>query len=102
MHGQQIIQRPEHVGIANGMLTVGVDYPDVASVHGLWAPPYVSSDFHLECRVNGQPVPTTKWLWRPFQVEREGGLRSGVHLDRDDADLRAACGRGAVCTAQRE
>lgn len=73
MDGQQIIQRPEHVGIANGMLTVGVDYPDAASLQGLWAPPYVSSDFHLECRLNGQPVPTTKWLWRPFQVEREGG-----------------------------
>ncbi len=72
MDGQQIIQRAEHVGIVNGKLTVGIRYPEVASLSGLWAPPYVSSDFMLESRVDGKPMPTTKWMWRPFQVEREG------------------------------
>jgi len=75
MDGQQIIQDEDHLGIVNGKLTAGIDYRDVAGIGGLWAPPYVSSNFMLDGRVNGEKVRTSKWIWRPFQVEREG--RSG-------------------------
>jgi hypothetical protein len=70
--GQQILQDEDHLGIVNGKMTLGINYRDVAGLGGLWAPPYVSSNFILEGRVNGEKVRTSKWRWRPFQVEREG------------------------------
>lgn len=72
MDGKQILQDEDHVGIVNGKLTAGINYRDVAGLGGLWAPPYVSSNFLLDGRVNGEKVPTAKWRWRPFQVERQG------------------------------
>jgi len=72
LDGRQIIQDEEHLGIVNGKLTSGINYRDVTGIGGLWAPPFVSSNFMLDGRVNGEKVPTTKWLWRPYQVEREG------------------------------
>ena len=74
MDGRQVLQDEDHLGIVNGKLTAGINYRDVAGVGGLWAPPYVSSNFLLDGRVNGEKVPTMKWLWRPFQVEREGSV----------------------------
>ena len=74
MEGKQILQDEDHLGIVNGKLTAGINYRDVAGIGGLWAPPYVSSNFMLDGRVNGRKVPTAKWIWRPFQVEREGSL----------------------------
>ncbi len=76
MDGRQIIQDEGHLGIINGKLTTGINYRDVAGVSGLWAPPYVSSNFMLDGRVSGEKVPTTKWTWRPFQVERQGSRGS--------------------------
>jgi hypothetical protein len=72
MDGKQILQEEDDIGIVNGKLTAGINYHDVASLGGLWAPPYVSSNFMLDGRVNGEKVLTSKWTWRPFQVEREG------------------------------
>ncbi|MCX6923086.1 MAG: hypothetical protein NT154_07740, partial [Verrucomicrobia bacterium] len=74
LDGRQIIQDEEHLGIVNGKLTAGINYRDVTGIAGLWAPPFVSSNFMLDGRVNGEKVPTAKWLWRPFQVEREGAV----------------------------
>jgi hypothetical protein len=74
LEGRQIIQDEDHLGIVNGKLTTGINYRDVAGLAGLWAPPYVSSNFILEARVNGEKVTTTAWRWRPFQVRREGSL----------------------------
>lgn len=74
MDGRQIIQDEDDLGIINGKLTAGINYRDVAGISGLWAPPYVSSNFILDGRVRGEKVPTTKWVWRPFQVEREGSV----------------------------
>jgi hypothetical protein len=74
MDGRQIIQDEDQLGIVNGMLTAGVNYRDVAGINGLWAPPFVSSNFMLDARVGGEKVLTTKWLWRPFQVERAGAV----------------------------
>ena len=74
MDGRQIIQDEDHLGIVNGMLAARVNYRDVAGIGGLWAPPFVSSNFMLDGCVNGEKVPTTKWTWRPFQVAREGSV----------------------------
>lgn len=74
LDGRHIIQDEAHVGIINGKLTVGINYRDVAGVAGLWSPPYVSSNFMLDGRVDGEKVRTTKWTWRPYQVERQGSV----------------------------
>jgi len=74
MVGKQILQDEDQLGIVNGKLTAGINYRDVAGISGLWAPPYVSSNFMLDGRVSGEKVPTAKWVWRPFQVEREGSV----------------------------
>jgi hypothetical protein len=70
--GAASILDEEHLGIVNGRLTVGVPFKDVARIDGLWAPPYVSSDFRLTATVLGQGVPTKHYVWRPFKVERKG------------------------------
>src|ERR1017187_6918347 len=74
LEGKRILQDEDHVGIVNGKLTAGINYRDVAGIGGLWAPPYVSSNFMLDSRVNGEKGPTMRWLWRPFQVQREGSV----------------------------
>ena len=63
----------EHLGIVSGQLTTGINHRDVGSVAGLWAPPYVSSDFLLEMQVGGEKIPTREYTWRPMEVRRSGG-----------------------------
>jgi hypothetical protein len=78
LDGAKNIVADRHFGIVNGMATIGVAHSDVAAVDGLWAPPYASADFRLTATVMGQQVATTRYVWRPFQVERAGlcnGLR---------------------------
>ncbi|MCL5096583.1 MAG: hypothetical protein M1608_03420 [Candidatus Omnitrophica bacterium] len=74
MDGRRILQDENDLGIINGKLTARINCRDVAGIGGLWSPPYVSSNFVLDGRVNGEKVPAKKWTWRPFQVEREGAL----------------------------
>ena len=74
MDGAQIIHDEANLGIINGKVTAGINYRSVVGIAGLWSPPYVSSNFMLDGRVNGEKVPTAKWTWRPFQVDREGTL----------------------------
>ncbi len=85
LDGRNNIMAEEHFGIVNGQATLGVNFKDCAALRGLWAPPYVSSDFALDMRLFGEPVPTAHYVWRPIEVEREGrvrdiGLRSVVTL----------------------
>jgi len=72
LDGTNNILAERHFGIVNGRATVGVAYGDVAALNGLWAPPYVSSDFQLDLCLNGQRVATRHYVWRPFQVRRTG------------------------------
>jgi hypothetical protein len=72
LQGTQNILAEDHFGIVNGKLTVGVTYRTVAAIDGMWAPPYVSSDFRLKATVVGQDVKTMHYVWHPFQVERRG------------------------------
>jgi hypothetical protein len=64
------ITEEEHFGIINGMATIGVSYRDAVSLSGLWAPPFVSSDFAIETRFFGEKAPTAHYSWFPFEVKR--------------------------------
>jgi hypothetical protein len=73
LRGEDCIMEEEHFGIVSGQLTTGINHRDVGSVAGLWAPPYVSSDFLIEMQVGGEKVPTREYTWRPMEVRRTGG-----------------------------
>ena len=74
LRGEANIMDEEHFGIVNGRATVGIPYNDVAGISGLWAPPFVSSDFHFTMKVLDRAVPTERYTWRPFEVDREGSV----------------------------
>ncbi len=72
------IMRPENFGIANGKITTGIECNDLISIKGIWAPPYVSSDFSFQANLNGKPVEQPQYLWRPFYIERTAILGEGL------------------------
>jgi hypothetical protein len=73
--GDSLITRPQHLGIVNGMASVGIAHDAVGVVEGLWAPPYVSSNFFIEPRIFGERVKTDHYTWLPFQTRRTGRAR---------------------------
>ena len=73
--GDGNIREEDHFGIINGHITVGVNYRDVAGIGGMYAPPYASTDFSLEMRVDGRPVATAEYSWTPIEVRRKGHQR---------------------------
>lgn len=73
--GEACIMEEEHLGIMNGRLSVNATYRDVLSFRKLFAPPYVSSDFALECRLFGEKVRTKHYTWYPFEIRRRGELK---------------------------
>lgn len=75
LEGARNILQEEHFGIVNGKLAAGIPYRHVSGMRGLWAPPYVSSDFQLDVSVLGLPVPTDRYTWHPFQAERSGTVQ---------------------------
>jgi hypothetical protein len=75
LDGSRNILHEDHFGIVNGKLAAGIPYRHVLGVRGLWAPPYVSSDFQLDLTVLGQPVVTERYTWHPFHVERSGTVQ---------------------------
>lgn len=62
----------QNYGIANGVITARVHYPDIGGISSLFAPPYASSDFSLDLRVYGERVKTKRYQWYPFELFREG------------------------------
>ena len=69
-NGDTLITRPQHLGIVNGMASVGINHEFVGVIDGFWAPPYVSTDFYIEPRLFGErPVP---WLLRIAPASRPG------------------------------
>jgi hypothetical protein len=78
--GQDCITDPSQLGIINGKLTVGTPHTRLAEIDGLWAPPYVSSDFTLRMLVLGKDVPRTSYTWWPFRVERRGAVEEGIEV----------------------
>ena len=79
MDGQSIITDPGHLGIINGKLTIGTPQGQVARVDGLWAPPYVSSDFALNVEVFGKEVAAKSFRWWPFKIEQSSEV-DGVEV----------------------
>ncbi len=73
--GDSIITRPQHLGIVNGMASVGIDHDYVGVLDGLWAVPFVSSDFYLEPRLWGERIKTDHYTWLPFQTSRIGRIK---------------------------
>lgn len=73
--GSNLITRPEHLGIVSDMASVGISHDVVGKLDGLWAIPYVSSDFHLVPLVWGERIRTEHYVWRPFQASRIGRVR---------------------------
>jgi hypothetical protein len=72
------IMRPENFGIANGKITTGIECNDLLSIKGIWAPPYVSSDFSFQATFNGKSAEKPQYLWRPFYIERSASLGTGL------------------------
>jgi hypothetical protein len=70
--GDRNIRDEVHFGIINGLITTGMNYRDVGSLSGLFAPPYASSDFLLEVRLFGEKVPTKEYEWHPAEVPQKG------------------------------
>lgn len=91
LKGEKNIMNEEHFGIINGRITTRVNYRDVTTISGLFAPPYASSNFLLETRIFGEKVPTQKYHWYPYEVTREGEINDFVVKSRTvlTADSRA-------------
>ncbi|HRQ51595.1 MAG TPA: hypothetical protein PLR74_13705, partial [Agriterribacter sp.] len=92
LDGERNIMQEENFGIANGYITTRVNYTNVGTISGLFAPPYASSDFLLQCRLFGEKVATKSYRWYPFEVLREGEI-NGVEVKTTItllAGLRAA------------
>jgi hypothetical protein len=77
-NGDSMVIRPEHLGIVNGMATVGISHNYVGVIDGLWGQPLVSSDFHIEPRLWGEKVKTDHYDWLPYQTKQVGTLKGIV------------------------
>jgi len=73
--GKDNIREEAHFGIINGQITTGVNFKDVFSISGLWAPPLASSDFLLEPLLFGQKVAAKDYVWHQYKIVRTGKLR---------------------------
>ncbi len=73
--GSDSIMSEAHLGIVQGKATVGIPFADAGAVDGLWAPPYVSSDFRISMRVANESVATREYVWWPFKVQRRGTVQ---------------------------
>jgi len=73
--GANNILLEKDLGLANGHITVGTPYGAVCSVAGLYAPPYVSSDFDFDLRLFGEKLKTVRYVWYPNMLFREGCAR---------------------------
>lgn len=74
------IMRPENFGIANGRITTGIECNDPFTVRGIWAPPYVSSDFTFRATVSGKSTGRPDYTWRPFFIERSAITDDGLSV----------------------
>ena len=72
------IMRPENFGIANGRITTGIECNDLISIKGIWAPPYVSSDFSFQATINGKSAVKPTYIWHPFYIERAALIEEGL------------------------
>jgi hypothetical protein len=79
MDRRDMITAPVHLGIINGKLTIGTPGGEAGCIDGLWAPPFVSSDFALRVEVFGKEVSTPVVKWWPYKIEQRGKM-GGVEV----------------------
>jgi hypothetical protein len=79
MNSEDILLEEKDLGIFNGMLTANVPYSNAIAVKGVWAPPYLSSDFLCEVRLFGEIVKVDEYVWSPREVKRYGVI-SGISV----------------------
>lgn len=77
--GDSLITLPEHLGIVNGMGSVGIAHDYLGVIDGLWAPPFVASDFFIEPRVFGERIKTAHYTWLPYQTRQTGSV-NGIRV----------------------
>ncbi len=77
--GDSMIIRPQHLGIVNGMASVGISHDYVGVIDGFWAQPYVSSTFFIEPRIFGERIKTEHYTWLPYQTKCIGKLK-GIEI----------------------
>jgi hypothetical protein len=75
------IMHPENFGIANGNITTGIQYKDLISIQGIWAPPFVSSDFSFQATLNDSTLACSEYIWKPFFIERKAVAQKGMIIE---------------------
>lgn len=73
MVGYRILTEDEELGIVNGHVTCGVSKHGLGHINGLWAPPFVSSDFSARWQVGGFDQRFILDEWRPAAITGEFG-----------------------------
>lgn len=68
------------LGIKNYNITTGTPHSNVLCLDGLWAPPYVSSNFKFLIRIDGETVKSSRFTWYPFAIERYGKI-NGIEIE---------------------
>jgi len=71
---EKCIFEEKHLRLFNGIITIGAGLSDVLSCKRLYAPPYASSDFELEIRIDGELVPLSDYTWYPSELHRNGSM----------------------------
>ncbi|MCC6797381.1 MAG: hypothetical protein IT366_19865 [Candidatus Hydrogenedentes bacterium] len=72
MRMENAVHQAEHFGITNGAMAVALDPKTVVNIHGLYAPPFVSSNFKFTVNVDGKPIEATACEWLPNNVFAAG------------------------------
>ena len=75
-----VIHQADHFGIKNDMMSAGIDPNAAVDVQGLFAPPFVSSDFRFTVNVDGAPLKPTSGSWLPIRVTAKHALNP-VQMD---------------------
>ncbi len=91
--GRQIFWRRKTSGIINGKITAGIRYKDVSTINGIWAPPYVASNFFIIYQFLWGKIKTDHYKWYPMEVQRSGTTR-GVNIETSTVLVSGE--RGAV------
>ncbi|MHB9069518.1 MAG: MGH1-like glycoside hydrolase domain-containing protein [Sedimentisphaerales bacterium] len=93
MNGKSILHEEKDLGIFNGMLTINTPYTQALALGGMWAPPYLSSDFLFEVRLFGDSVKAENYIWSPREIQRTGEI-NGIDV-QSRLTLADNC-RGAI------
>lgn len=99
LDGRASIVEEAHCGIANGRMTLGIPFKKIGRIEGLWAPPYVSSDFQLIVTIAGREIPAAQYTWWPHKVVRQGSLL-GVQIT--STTVLASGRRGGIVALKLE